>query len=290
MLRWRLILGIPLVGLLVGVGWLDAHARRPGSYLAPVAILIAALAADELIRMFAARGRTLSRASIQLAAVLPVVFCSIPLAWEIYPERLPVDRIGWLGLGLIAALAVVLVAEMGRFGEAKDPTINAGLGCFAVLYVGGLVGMLLQLRWTSPGGLTAVLSLIAVVKLSDIGQYFAGRTWGRHRLAPQLSPGKTWEGFAGGMAMAVVAAAALSPWLGPLTLPRVLSCLAMAAAGVGGDLAESLLKRDAGVKDSSNWMPGFGGILDLIDSLLMAGPVAYVCWSAGWMQSGMPLD
>lgn len=290
MLRWRLLLGIPLIGLLAGIGWLDSHARRPGAYLAPLAILVAALAADELIRMFAAQGRSLSRASTQFAAVLPVLFCSIPLAWDVYPERLPIDRIGWLGLGLIAALAVVLLAEMGRFGETEDPTINAGLGTLAVLYVGGLVGMLLQLRWTSPGGLTALLSLVAVVKLSDIGQYFAGRTWGRHRLAPQLSPGKTWEGFAGGMAMAVVAAVALTPWLGPTTWPRIFSCLAMAAAGVGGDLAESLLKRDAGVKDSSNWMPGFGGVLDLIDSLLVAGPVAYLCWTAGWMQAGPLMD
>jgi phosphatidate cytidylyltransferase len=138
----------------------------------------------------------------------------------------------------------------------------------------------------------ALVSMIAIVKSSDIGQYTAGRLFGKHKLAPMVSPGKTWEGVFGGVLFALVAAwlmmayAApamlwdgwfLDVWIGRLALYAV----ALVAAGLVGDLAESLLKRDAGVKDSSAWMPGFGGVLDLLDSLLGAAPVAYFFWATG---------
>jgi phosphatidate cytidylyltransferase len=172
--------------------------------------------------------------------------------------------------------------------------------------VGGLIGFLLQLRMLGTGGsadgarlgMLALASAILIVKLSDTGQYTAGRLFGRHKLAPAISPGKTWEGVAGGMLFAVLGAWA-TQWLAEaIGIPMgsgggifsihgavfyVIYPMVLAAAGILGDLAESLLKRDAGVKDSSTWLPGFGGILDLLDSLMGAGPVAYVFWLA-WMR------
>ena len=138
--------------------------------------------------------------------------------------------------------------------------------------------------------------MIAIVKMSDIGQYTAGRLFGKHKLAPTVSPGKTWEGVVGGVVFALrrgladddvrCAGDATGRWdvCGRLRLGDWrLFAVALVAAGIVGDLAESLLKRDAGVKDSSTWMPGFGGVLDLLDSLLGAAPVAYLFWAMGWV-------
>jgi phosphatidate cytidylyltransferase len=159
------------------------------------------------------------------------------------------------------------------------------------------MGCVIQLRIlpspyaNSPGslGLVALLSMIAVVKLSDTGAYFTGRLIGQRKLAPRLSPGKTWEGFLGGMGLALVGALIMlgpvSAWLDcPVHLGwrwTVASCgyaIVVALAGVIGDLSISLVKRDVGVKDSSSWLPGFGGVLDIIDSILVAAPVALACW------------
>lgn len=121
------------------------------------------------------------------------------------------------------------------------------------------------------------LALVAaVVAGADIGAFFGGRAFGRHRLAPSVSPGKTWEGVLCGMSLALLVGAAAAPWLGItgsdwlywLTLILVTSC-----AGVLGDLGESMIKRARGVKDSGSVLPGHGGVLDRVDSLSAALPV-----------------
>jgi phosphatidate cytidylyltransferase len=187
------------------------------------------------------------------------------------------------------------VVEMIRFAEPGKATVNLALTCFAIAYVGGLICFLILLRMFGAGpsgdagqvGMLAFVSLVATVKMSDIGQYTAGRLFGKHKLAPRISPGKTWEGVLGGIALACVGA-----WItfhfAPASLDRALPriaayAVALAVAGIIGDLAESLLKRDAGVKDSSTWLPGFGGVLDLLDSLLVAAPVAYLFWAHHWI-------
>jgi len=290
MLRWRLLLGAVLIAALVGLCWFDWHAARPGFVLLPLAVVAALLAAGELLAMFRKRGHDPLAWVVYSGVLLTVLAAAAPGLWP----ALPLGELGWLPCGLVAGLLLALMGEMRRYDGARHSTVNLSLAVFAVLYVGGLVGFLVALRLVGGGdgklGMFALVSLIAVVKMSDVGQYTVGRLFGKHKLAPSISPGKTWEGVLGGAVFACVAAWLMTAWaaqrmLGaPLTAkaPIIQYALALTAAGIVGDLAESMLKRDAGVKDSSEWMPGFGGVLDLLDSLLVAAPVGYLFWSMGW--------
>ncbi|QDS97849.1 phosphatidate cytidylyltransferase [Adhaeretor mobilis] len=306
MLRWRIPLGILFVAILAALGYADAHAGRPGIYLAPLAVLLSTLATGEMRRLHrsgqsavgseqSSRPDSTGGSVIYLATLLPVIASCAPLAWKDYPTDCPVGRLGWLALGLLAGLLVIFVDEMRRYPSEEKSIPSLARGTLCVLYVGGLFGMIVQLRLLPgtealPGGkrgLVALLTMIAIVKASDIGQYTFGRLFGKHKLAPALSPGKTIEGALGGIVTGVVVAALLAkeslfgnnPSLVVLAAYAVL----VVVAGILGDLAESLLKRDASVKDSSDWLPGFGGVLDLVDSLLFAAPVAYFFWVSGWL-------
>ena len=136
----------------------------------------------------------------------------------------------------------------------------------------------------------ALLSLFVPVKMSDSMAWLVGRNFGRRKLAPELSPGKTVEGMMGGMAGGCLGALliflVIGPWItgqeavAPWWMILVFGIVAT-AAGIVGDLAASLMKRDGGVKDSSSWLPGLGGILDMTDSLLAAGPVVMALWATG---------
>jgi phosphatidate cytidylyltransferase len=134
----------------------------------------------------------------------------------------------------------------------------------------------------------ALASLIIVVKLGDIGAFLAGRLMGHHKMSPVLSPGKTIEG-----AIGAIFFACLGAWLCWRFLLPVMNIAGVTSgpywawipfgvfigiAGIFGDLAESLVKRDVGRKDSSTWLPGFGGVLDILDSLLFAAPVGWIFW------------
>lgn len=158
-----------------------------------------------------------------------------------------------------------------------------------VLYLGLLGQFIVRLRMFGPAGATwLLLYFLATVKVCDIGAYFTGMAIGRHKLIEWLSPKKTWEGLAGGVA-ASIAVAVLTPWLVerfaaessvlrglfPSLGKAVVFGILMAIVGQGGDLVESLFKRDAKMKDSAKAIPAFGGVLDIVDSPLWAAPVAW---------------
>lgn len=132
---------------------------------------------------------------------------------------------------------------------------------------------LVRLRLDPPDGAEWVLFALILVWVADIGAFFFGKRFGRVRLAPHISPGKTWEGVAGGVAVSVIVAIAGSLWF-HVPLHRFLPlCLAVVAFSIVGDLTESLLKRFAGIKDSGTLLPGHGGVMDRIDSVTGAAPV-----------------
>jgi phosphatidate cytidylyltransferase len=205
----------------------------------------------------------------------------------------PAHLWGWGGPWrpvLYTFAAVVLAAfllEMATFREPGHSVTRIALAVWAVAYLGLLPSFLAQLRWwpadeslAGPDrrGVTALALTIFVPKFCDIGAYFTGRFLGRHRMAPVLSPKKTWEGLAGGLALSVLTAWALNHYLPGLPMNDLSAAgfgLAVGVAGVLGDLAESMIKRDCRQKDASHALPGFGGVLDVVDSILFAAPVAY---------------
>jgi phosphatidate cytidylyltransferase len=133
---------------------------------------------------------------------------------------------------------------------------------------------LVRLRYL-PHGADWVLFTLLLVWSADIGAYFAGHRFGRVRLAPEVSPGKTWEGVLGGCALSAIVAVAGSAWFALPLYSFVPLCLAAVAFSIVGDLTESLLKRFAGVKDSGTLFPGHGGVMDRIDSVTGAAPVLF---------------
>jgi phosphatidate cytidylyltransferase len=216
--------------------------------------------------------------------------------------RLPARAAGWraqlaaltpfillAGLSLLAIAAGVLIAFVGEMLRFKLPgghLINLSGAVFAIVYVGLLGSFLVMLRIAY--GVPAVVSMIVVAKLCDVGAYTVGRLIGRHKMAPSLSPGKTIEGAVGGIAFAIFGAWLSVAVLFPLATGEpsqttwvgvVIYGLAVGLAGMLGDLAESLIKRDVMRKDSGTNVPGFGGFLDIYDSLLLAAPVAFGLWA-----------
>jgi phosphatidate cytidylyltransferase len=196
-------------------------------------------------------------------------------------------RYGWptgdagsdnLGTGLLVVallLAGGIIVEWVR-GAAPTPAwANVGLTVGGALYTGGLLRYALLLD--KPAGSEAgwlVLILVATAG-SDTGAYFVGRALGKRKLIPHISPGKTWAGLWGGMAVAVLGVALLAPIL-RVPWEHVLPLgLALNLASVAGDLAESMLKRGFGAKDSGTWIPGHGGLLDRLDSLLFVLTAVY---------------
>lgn len=184
---------------------------------------------------------------------------------------------GTLGAGLLVLLRRTTAGALSSLAATV----------LAMLYVGLLGSYAVRLRcaWPGASGAAAVIFFILTVKSSDIGAYFVGKFFGRRKLAPLLSPGKTVEGTMGGVVVAVgVAIAALAAWsglrawLGPAPLNRpqaIVFAIVMAVGGQFGDLVESAWKRDVGLKDSGRVVPGFGGLLDIMDSPLLTAPVAW---------------
>jgi phosphatidate cytidylyltransferase len=187
---------------------------------------------------------------------------------------------GWQSAPLWPLAALLLLASaLLRGTEPAQAVPAAGLTLLGAVYLGALGGTLAALRLLRPGesGAWRVTLLLAIIMGSDSLAFFVGRSLGRRKLAPQISPGKTVEGAVGGLVGGVLGALLVRA-LGLPQLPfghAVMLGAAVAAFGILGDLVESLLKRWAGVKDSGALFPGHGGMLDRLDSLLFGAPVLY---------------
>jgi phosphatidate cytidylyltransferase len=186
------------------------------------------------------------------------------------------------------ALALVLLLSLAWHvlrDKTSTPTENWLLPLAGALYIGWFGGHMLLLR-AQPQGAYLVFTAVALTALADSGAFFIGRAWGKHLMAPRLSPKKTWEGQIGGIAVAAVSGPILTGlgglgWVHGVILGLLISVLAPL-----GDLGVSMIKREAGVKDSGNLIPGHGGAFDRMDSMLVAGVVAYYYYS--WAMAAWP--
>ncbi len=176
---------------------------------------------------------------------------------------------------LLSAMLVIGAAAVAAGRPNPGMLRDAAAAIFPVLYIGLPLGALAATRLA---GRETIVLLAAVIIASDSGQYYSGRTFGRRKLAPEISPKKTVEGAIGGVVIgcAAMIAGGLSVFPAANVVILILMSLAVVTLGIVGDLFESLLKRSAGVKDSGSLIPGHGGVLDRIDSWLFAGPVYYV--------------
>jgi phosphatidate cytidylyltransferase len=291
MLRWRLLLGTLIIAALVALGWLDARAGGHGIWLVPAAVAFTVLGTAEVLHLARAGGMRPLAWPVYVGNLLLVLGCWwSPLVGHVEPGA-PLGpgslaAAHWPLVGMALALLLVFVGEMLRYEKPGGILVNTAVAVFGLVYVGVMLGFAVQLH--SAWGIGAIASWIIVVKMSDTGAYTVGRLIGRHKLAPRISPGKTIEGAIGALAFACLASWAVFRWLVPLAVPTDVRPgvswgwlpygLLLAIAGMVGDLAESMIKRDVGCKDSSTWLPGFGGVLDILDSLLLSAPVAWLCW------------
>ncbi len=316
MFRYRLIFGPLMIALLMGVFYLDNRLDQVGisdswlqslffgrTYLpAGLVMLFLVLAliplgARELVTIFRAKGISADTAMVAWSGI---VGC---LSLYILPSSIDAQRAVAIFASIVILLFFVsLVKYSLRQKRTQGAVAVAGVTMFALIYMGFLPGFFILIRrWHSAW---LILGIIATTKACDIGAYFTGRLLGRHKMIPWLSPGKTWEGLAGGVAASTLVAVGLvmlAQWLqgpdatgvqilgefskGPgqrVFTPQVYPLWAVAICGalfalVGqfGDLTASLFKRDAGIKDSASYIPGFGGVLDVVDSPLSVAPLAY---------------
>jgi phosphatidate cytidylyltransferase len=183
----------------------------------------------------------------------------------------------WMLGGLLATFVLAFVVY-GLGGIRQSATTSFGVTLLGVAWVGAGIGCLLLIRDIPEFGFWAVMTVLFTVFAADTGAFFVGRTLGRHRLAPAISPAKSWEGLVGGVVAAIGMAFVIlyRDRDDFLTIPEsLLLGLVIAIAAVLGDLFESAVKRDLEVKDSGRVLGGHGGMLDRLDSLLWAGPGAY---------------
>ncbi len=263
MLRTRVITAlvlIPLVALVVYLG---------GIWFAVGVGLFTLVAGWEFVQMMKAGGYSTNIFVVLGLIALLVLYC--------YQRSLA-------SLSLILTAAILISIAWQLFRDTPAPTADWALTLAGALYIGWGLGHLISLRELANGMAWVWLALFATWGADSLA-YFVGRTWGRHKLWPRLSPKKTWEGFIGGIAGGVMGAAIVMAIFNlPLTGALIAGAI-VAIVALLGDLSISMMKRHVGVKDSSNLIPGHGGFLDRADSLLFVSPVIYyfAVWSGTFL-------
>lgn len=266
MLRTRLITAAILIPIAVYLIY------RGGLFYLLLVALLLTLAEIEFFQL------------MKQAGYQPVLVFGVGLLWVFLLDAQFVD-LGLLRPGLAAILFASLTWQLGH--RESSPVADWSLSVVGGLYLGVCGAALISLR-NLPDGLWWALTVIATIMIADTGAYLVGRTWGRHKMAPSLSPGKTWEGYFSGVVTGAVSSVLLVmlwlQWAGndtSLTMTHGLILgLILAIVAPLGDLAISMVKRSVGVKDSGRIIPGHGGALDRVDSVLWAGVLGYyyVIW------------
>ena len=256
-------------------GWMDGtltasavdDKQVQGTILCVLIALLVIPAQLELSKLAEAKNLKIFRPITIIASIL------FATTWY-WPQLVEISPVFYLSFVSAFSLLGLLLYQYFRYGTS-EVLANCGASYFSIIYLGLLGAFALGVRIDF--GPWALLMYIFVVKSADIGAYSIGSIFGRHKFSPVISPGKSWEGMAGAVVTAIVVAILFAVicdimvwWLAVIFG----SCFAF--LGQMGDLAESMIKRDAKQKDSASMVPGFGGILDILDSLLPAAPFAYL--------------
>jgi phosphatidate cytidylyltransferase len=304
MLGWRLLFSAILIPALIGVFVLDHRAGESAPWLLGLVLLLVWRASFEFADLLKTRSFEPSFLMIACCSTAIVVAA---WSWRFSPT-VTVQLQSHLTVGAASARVIVMTAGLAmsmlafalsvlaiflrgavRYREPGKTMETAGAEVLGVAYVGCLLTVTSQLRWISgdQAGYLVLASLVIAVKCGDTLAYTFGRLWGKRKMVPTLSPGKTWMGGVGALVGSSLGTWAWLHWAPGLFFDNVEPCPAgwsllygaiLGVVGLIGDLAESLIKRDVEKKDSAALMPGFGGLLDLIDSVIFAGPVAFVLW------------
>ena len=259
----RVLSGATLLAIAIAVVWF-----APAGLFFLVAELLLVLGLVEYVALAKASGLGVPAVPAGAAAMLTTAAFARPVfggfAWA------PIDVV------LMSALVALGALSLARWNGGRDALGGTAAGLFPSLYLGLPVGAMVAIRETR--GREALFLLMLTVFVSDTAQYYSGRAFGRRPLAPAISPKKTIEGAVGGFICGSLLLAMAGAWWLPAVpvMLRAVLGVAVVALGIAGDLFESMLKRSAGVKDSSALIPGHGGILDRIDALLFAAPVYYI--------------
>lgn len=276
-----------LIPAFVGLFWADHRAGGAAQILFVVCLLLGLRCAWEMVLLLRPRFP-----EVQFFPCAACVAALAAAAWLPHSVNMTLQGLGALGpAGLTYAICILglLGYEASRYEQPGQRMESLGGHLLIVSYVGLLLAATVQLRWVAGAqlGYLALGSMVIAVKMGDTGAYTFGRLFGKRKMSPKLSPGKTWAGFVGALVGAALGAWAwltiATPLFDSAARPpawywSVLYGTVLGVVGLVGDLCESLIKRDMGQKDAAALMPGFGGLLDLLDSILYAGPVAYVLW------------
>lgn len=309
MLHRRLISAAILISVALGLLWLDLSfplLGQPGVWTIPLLAGLALGTVWEFSVLLNLRWAISPRIAMfhSLIAILvglfPVWFSLIEQ--RPYPTDCPVGRLGWILVGLFVGIGMSGIHALGEFGKAphgrgsqadqsgnethSERTLLAWLlSSFVLTYVIGCMLMWHVIRMRAPmEGIYELIALVAAVKFADAGAYFTGKLFGKRKLIPSVSPGKTIEGLIGGATFSIVAAyvgfRVVLPQLGvepgPFIWGPVVTGSLLTVVGMVGDLLESMVKRTVGAKDSGTILPGLGGVWDVTDSLLPTAIVGYL--------------
>jgi len=295
MLGWRILISAILIPALIALFYLDARLGESAPILLGLSLLLAVRCAWEMADLLRVRalGPSYRAAAVCCCAVVAAGWAGV---W--IPEGQPVDSLATICCSYALVVLVLFLKSAVAFREPGNSMETLGAELLIVSYIGVTLAVTAQLRWVvgAGAGYLVMGSLICAAKSGDIGAYTLGRLFGRRKMAPMLSPGKTWAGAVGALCGGALGGWAWlqwatslfdATWLPPVWYWAVCYGLIIGLVGLVGDLCESLIKRDVGRKDSAALMPGFGGLLDLLDSILYAGPVAYVLWRTLPLATGL---
>lgn len=299
MLKERLVSGFALAFMGLGVIALDMFLEAGEFYRRflgwqPRGLLLCLLVSALVIfalREFYALARAAGARPFRLVGAILAVYlvletCGRGWADRVFPEQL--INVDFTAFVLAGGLGAAFLLQVARWGT-KGAFANIGVTFLGVIYIGLLGSFLVRIRqmgwatdaYTPLQGVYYLAIFVCTIKMTDICAFFCGKYLGRHRLIKSISPGKTVEGLIGGLVGGVISCVILCGVTDTLNRPHLAILLGIVLAGLGqlGDLAESIFKRDAKEKDSSDSVPGFGGILDVFDSLLVAAPLAFLIFA-----------